>query len=56
VEASGSQDGLRTLTYYVNTASECWSGVDFFRSGDETVANEILTDMENICQGLKPGR
>ena len=40
--------------YYVNTAREDWTDEDFFASGEHTVAEEILTDMENICQGKDP--
>jgi SAM-dependent methyltransferase len=41
--------------YYVNTATENWSDDQFFASGERTVAEEILTDMGNICQGKSPG-
>ncbi|MBI1787815.1 MAG: class I SAM-dependent methyltransferase [Acidobacteria bacterium] len=40
--------------YYVNTAKEDWTDEEFFRSGEQTVAEEILTDMINICQGKDP--
>lgn len=40
--------------YYVNTANETWTDEEFFASGERTVAEEILTDMGNICQGKKP--
>jgi len=40
--------------YYVNNARRDWSVEEFFASGEETVANEILTDMSNICQGQDP--
>ncbi|MBI1896634.1 MAG: class I SAM-dependent methyltransferase [Acidobacteria bacterium] len=42
--------------YYVNTAADAWSDEEFFRSGEQTVADEILTDMGNICQGKNPER
>lgn len=42
--------------YYVNTATERWTDEDFFRSGEETVAGEILTDLTNICQGKHPAQ
>ena len=42
--------------YYVNTASREWTDDEFFASGERTVAEEILTDMGNICQGRDPGR
>ena len=40
--------------YYVNTAHADWTDEEFFRSGELTVAEEILTDMINICQGNDP--
>ena len=40
--------------YYVNTATEDWTDEAFFASGERTVAEEILTDMTNICQGRDP--
>src|SRR5579863_10369926 len=40
--------------HYVNTARENWTDAEFFESGEGTVAEEILTDMINICQGKDP--
>ena len=40
--------------FYVNTERQDWTDADFFRSGEGTVAEEILTDMINICQGQDP--
>jgi len=40
--------------YYVNTASSQWTDDEFFASGDRTVAEEILTDLGNICQAQEP--
>ncbi len=40
--------------YYVNTANEQWTDQEFFLSGERPVAEEILTDMGNICQGADP--
>lgn len=40
--------------YYVNTAKTDWTDEEFFASGERTVAEEILTDMTNICQGMDP--
>ena len=42
--------------YYVNTAEADWSEEEFFRTGRETVIEQILSDRENICQGRKPSR
>jgi cyclopropane fatty-acyl-phospholipid synthase-like methyltransferase len=40
--------------YYVATGKSDWTDEEFFRSGEQTVAEEILTDMTNICQGKEP--
>jgi cyclopropane fatty-acyl-phospholipid synthase-like methyltransferase len=40
--------------FYVATGQSDWSDEEFFRSGEQTVAEEILTDMTNICQGRAP--
>ncbi len=40
--------------YYVQTAKEDWSDEEFYASGEQTVREEILTDMINICQGKEP--
>jgi SAM-dependent methyltransferase len=40
--------------YYVATLKNDWTDEEFFASGEQTVAEEILTDMGNICQGKDP--
>lgn len=40
--------------YYVATGNKHWSDDEFFESGERTVAEEILTDLGNICQGREP--
>lgn len=40
--------------HYVNTEKQFWTDEEFFRSGEQTVKEEILTDMTNICQGKDP--
>jgi ubiquinone/menaquinone biosynthesis C-methylase UbiE len=40
--------------YYVATAQDSWSDQEYFDSGRENVAREILTDMGNVCQGKEP--
>jgi SAM-dependent methyltransferase len=42
--------------FYVNTEQQEWTDAEFFQSGQRTVAEEILTDMINICQGKDPKR
>lgn len=40
--------------YYVQTAQTDWTDEAFFQSGEQTVREEILTDMINICQDKDP--
>lgn len=40
--------------HYVNTANTQWTDEEFFASGEQTVAEEVLTDLGNICQGKAP--
>ena len=48
------QRARENARHYVNTASKAWTDEEFFESGEKTVAEEILTDMTNICQGKAP--
>jgi ubiquinone/menaquinone biosynthesis C-methylase UbiE len=49
------QRARENARHYVNTANTAWTDEEFFASGERTVAEEILTDMGNICQGKTPG-
>jgi len=49
------QRARENARHYVNTANTAWTDEEFFASGERTVAEEILTDMGNICQGRAPG-
>ena len=40
--------------HYVASGRTTWSESDFYESGRTAVAQEILTDMTNICQGRDP--
>ncbi|WP_321473405.1 methyltransferase domain-containing protein [uncultured Paludibaculum sp.] len=40
--------------FYVNTERTDWTDEDFYASGERTFAEEILTDLTNICQGKDP--
>jgi SAM-dependent methyltransferase len=42
--------------YFVNTAQTEWTDEEFFKTGECTVAEQILNDMINICQGADPKR
>lgn len=49
------QRAKENARYYVNTATADWTDEDFFATGERTVADEILTDLVNVCQG-KPAK
>ena len=40
--------------HYVATGRTDWSDEQFFADGEQAIADDILTDMENICQGKEP--
>jgi SAM-dependent methyltransferase len=40
--------------YYVATGNAEWSDEEFFASGEQAIAEDVLTDMTNICQGRDP--
>jgi cyclopropane fatty-acyl-phospholipid synthase-like methyltransferase len=42
--------------HFVATGKTSWSDEEFFASGERTIAECILTDMENICQGKSPAQ
>src|ERR1700731_2584739 len=48
------QRARENARYYVSTGKKDWTDEEFFRSGEQTVSEEILTDMINICQGKDP--
>jgi SAM-dependent methyltransferase len=48
------QRARENARYYVATERQDWTDDEFFASGERHVAEEILTDMTNICQGDDP--
>ena len=50
------QRARENARYYVNTSTTEWTDEEFFASGDRTLAEQILNDMGNICQGRPPAR
>jgi len=40
--------------FYIVDSQENWTADEFYRLGQQTIAQEILTDMTNICQGKEP--
>jgi len=49
------QRARKNARHYVATGNVEWTDEEFFASGEQTVAEEVLTDMGNICQGKPPG-
>jgi len=49
------QRARENARHYVATANTNWTDEQFFESGEKTVAEEILSDLGNICQGKPPG-
>jgi ubiquinone/menaquinone biosynthesis C-methylase UbiE len=49
------QRARENARHYVDTSRSHWSDDDFFRSGEKAIAEDILTDTGNICQGKEPG-
>ena len=47
---------MENARHYVATAKEEWTDDEYFESGRQNVRYEILTDMENVCQGKDPKR
>ena len=48
------QRARENARYYVATGKEQWSEEEFYRSGQVTVEEFILTDLGNVCQGKDP--
>jgi SAM-dependent methyltransferase len=40
--------------HFIADGRSDWTEEDFYASGDQTVAQDVLTDMTNICQGRDP--
>jgi hypothetical protein len=40
--------------HYVESSRTEWSDEDFFSTGEATIAEDILTDTQNIYQGRNP--
>jgi SAM-dependent methyltransferase len=54
MESEWDQRARENARYYIVNSRESWTDEEFYRGGELTVANEILTDMVNICQGKHP--
>jgi SAM-dependent methyltransferase len=40
--------------HYVLTSQTTWSDAEFYQAGEVTMQEDILTDLDNICQGKQP--
>jgi ubiquinone/menaquinone biosynthesis C-methylase UbiE len=45
---------VENARYYVATGKTDWTDEEFFASGEQAIAGDILTDPGNICQGKDP--
>jgi cyclopropane fatty-acyl-phospholipid synthase-like methyltransferase len=54
MRADWDQRARENARHYVVTGNENWTDEAFFASGENTVTEEILTDLTNICQGKAP--
>src|ERR1017187_3368907 len=48
------QRARENARYYVATGSEQWSEEEFYRTGVTEMEQQILNDLENVCQGKDP--
>jgi len=56
MERSWDSRACENARHFVATGKDDWTDEEFFASGERTVAEHILSDMENICQGKSPER
>jgi len=49
------QRAKENARHYVDNSKQDWTDEEFFQSGEQTVAEEIHTDMFDVCQGKDPG-
>ena len=45
---------LENARHYVVTGKQQWTDEEFWRSGEITLREEILNDLDNVCQGKDP--
>jgi SAM-dependent methyltransferase len=48
------QRARENARYYVATEKDLWSDEEFFASGEITMQDQVLSDLENVCQGRDP--
>jgi len=48
------QRARENARHFVATGQGAWTDEEFFQSGEQNLREQILTDLENICQGKDP--
>jgi ubiquinone/menaquinone biosynthesis C-methylase UbiE len=48
------QRARENARHFVDTSRTDWTDETFFASGERNIAQDVLTDMTNICQGKDP--
>jgi SAM-dependent methyltransferase len=54
MQSDWDERARQNARHFVASGQETWSDEEFFRSGRATVAEQILNDMTNVCQGRDP--
>jgi SAM-dependent methyltransferase len=54
MRADWDQRARENARHFIVTGKDQWSDEEFFASGVQSVEEEILTDLTNICQGRAP--
>jgi SAM-dependent methyltransferase len=50
------QRARENARHYVVTSQAQWTDEEFYLSGKQTMREDILNDLDNICQGRSPGQ
>jgi ubiquinone/menaquinone biosynthesis C-methylase UbiE len=54
MRADWDERARKNARHYLATGQKEWSDEEFFASGEKAVREQLLNDMENICQGKDP--
>jgi len=54
MRAEWDERARENARYFIATHNTAWTDKEFFESGRQCVAEQILTDMGNICRGKDP--
>lgn len=56
MKTAWNQRASENAWHFIATGKTDWTEEEFFASGERTVSEHILTDVENICQGKSPDK